>query len=100
LSLTDILSAWHISYPDCFRTVLLLLVAVVDGNFFQTFGKCRGTMTAAAAEAATLQQHHHHLLELSRDHPCSYVVEPSLLSQISIVRSYSCGIAFLFGTCL
>lgn len=35
-------------------------------------------MTAAAA--ATLQQHHHHLLELSRDHPCSYVVEPSLLS--------------------
>jgi len=100
LSLTDILSAWHISYPDCFRIVLLLLVVVVvDGNFFQTFGKCRGTMTAAAA--ATLQHHHHHhLLELSRDHPCSYVVEPSLLSQISIVRSYSCGIAFLSGTCL
>jgi hypothetical protein len=100
LSLTDILSAWHISYPDCFRTVLLLVVVVVvvDGNFFQSFGKCRGTMRAAAA--ATLQQHHHHLLELSRDHPCSYVVEPSLLSQISIVRSYSCGIAFLFGTCL
>jgi hypothetical protein len=100
LSLTDILSAWHISYPDCFRTVLLLLLLLplVDGNFFQTFGKCRGTMTAAAA--ATLQQHHHHLLELSRNHPCSYVVEPSLLYQISIVRSYSCGIAFLFGTCL
>jgi hypothetical protein len=99
LSLTDILSAWHISYPDCFRTVLLLLLLLVDGNFFQTFGKCRGTMTAAAA-AATLQQHHHHLLELSRDHQCSYVIEPSLLFQISIVRSYSCGIALLFGTYL
>jgi len=79
--------------------VVVVVVVVVDGNFFQSFGKCRGTMRAAAA-AATLQQHHHHLLELSRDHPCSYVVEPSLLSQISIVRSYSCGIAFLFGTCL